>query len=971
VGTHTVCRLLHPLRLSCFFRKPYRLVSIVKESELIAMEQGGNTRVNAFFEARVTWSNDNIEKPNASTDMELRKQFVYRKYEQRQFYLHGVEIPPSPPPPPPKGTAEATLLKNKRVPPSRGRLLRQMSMPVMGSPKLDLFARFVDPTQLMAASTVLDDTSSPPQKKVSSSNLKASTMSQDSDAKSSPSISLHTAVVAADSCHERQARPKQSKGDGVDKDTPQPSTMTRSSSRSSRGSRRHRDRPRDGCGDGRPDSSVRAPSDVNPPDATQHSTSSLLGSTSFSSSLRSQRRTQREQDRATRDAKQTHHNRHSDETSEGVDATHHSSASSSVRSRSSSRSRKSQRSRRPPPTTNAHGDSNGDLANGTSGSEHSRNSTRRSSRRPGGGRSDPNGSSTHASGNSSGNSRRRHLSKTLSSPDLLSPVHEPLAYVTQRLGIRQSRSPEEHAEDKTLMYRQQCPPVRRTDPPGSGAIGGTGTRSSSRSRRTMKRQSSVPSLSSHSDHGTMLARRGVSKCISGSSQISRSAHNPRSTKSSSTSSSSTTTNRRNIMARQASVPALRSSSPTRDNTKTDPTPQREQMQHRALTKASSAESRGTVDPSSHPSEPRTSSNSVRSMNARRCMMLRQSSVPSLPSSSRNLDMDRPTNSTSADSIPQQRGGMNMKKCDPQTTTSAKSLPPPQRVAMMKKSTAADPIASTGGSSSRQQGNLSRAASHGSRRNAMARQLSVPVLRSGGENLPFRQDRAPAPAKKAEEHEPSTSQNKKSPMSSFLGGLLSPGTNQPPRNRGGLSSLHKSMPQLLSPEMMDDDIVSMDDAWETSKASRHSNTTTARTTTKPGQKSSSVTGTKESLSSSTVIQLNSRRVLTSDEQAFLRILHETYDSAHLTDTPGLDQLRHLKRANPSSGSNPEVADDDDDMPSLVSDVQSLVSEMPSLTSEVTWDSKSVASEMPSLCSVVSPPQSTLYGLPFMPFKRDEF
>jgi hypothetical protein len=65
------------------------------------MEQGGNTRVNAFFEARDAWSDDNIEKPNASADMELRKQFIFRKYEQRQFYQHGVEIPPSPPPPPP------------------------------------------------------------------------------------------------------------------------------------------------------------------------------------------------------------------------------------------------------------------------------------------------------------------------------------------------------------------------------------------------------------------------------------------------------------------------------------------------------------------------------------------------------------------------------------------------------------------------------------------------------------------------------------------------------------------------------------------------------------------------------------------------------------------------------------------------------------------------------------------------------
>jgi hypothetical protein len=166
------------------------------------MEQGGNTRVNAFFEARDTWSDDNIEKPNASADMELRKQFIFRKYELRQFYQHGVQIPPSPPPAT-TNTASATATsssKNKRAPPSRGRLLRQMSMPVMGSPKLDLFARFVDPTQLMAASTVLDNISSPPQKKESSSSSNltaASTMSHDlEEAKSSsPSISLHATSV--------------------------------------------------------------------------------------------------------------------------------------------------------------------------------------------------------------------------------------------------------------------------------------------------------------------------------------------------------------------------------------------------------------------------------------------------------------------------------------------------------------------------------------------------------------------------------------------------------------------------------------------------------------------------------------------------------------------------------------------------------------------------------------------------------
>eukprot|EP00980_Cylindrotheca_fusiformis_P027915 scaffold22568_cov125-Cylindrotheca_fusiformis.AAC.12 len=54
-----------------------------KEKELRAMRIGGNKLVNAIFEANL---NDRSVKPDKHTELEERSEFIYKKYQHREWY---------------------------------------------------------------------------------------------------------------------------------------------------------------------------------------------------------------------------------------------------------------------------------------------------------------------------------------------------------------------------------------------------------------------------------------------------------------------------------------------------------------------------------------------------------------------------------------------------------------------------------------------------------------------------------------------------------------------------------------------------------------------------------------------------------------------------------------------------------------------------------------------------------------------
>jgi hypothetical protein len=54
-----------------------------KEKEVIAMRVGGNKLVNAIFEANLI---DKSVKPDKHTELEERSEFIYKKYQHRQWY---------------------------------------------------------------------------------------------------------------------------------------------------------------------------------------------------------------------------------------------------------------------------------------------------------------------------------------------------------------------------------------------------------------------------------------------------------------------------------------------------------------------------------------------------------------------------------------------------------------------------------------------------------------------------------------------------------------------------------------------------------------------------------------------------------------------------------------------------------------------------------------------------------------------
>mmetsp|Transcript_26801 Transcript_26801/g.57659 ORF Transcript_26801/g.57659 Transcript_26801/m.57659 type:complete len:483 (+) Transcript_26801:142-1590(+) len=52
-----------------------------KETEVLAMENGGNAKINAIFESRLT-----VNKPTTSASGTVRERFIRDKYERRKFY---------------------------------------------------------------------------------------------------------------------------------------------------------------------------------------------------------------------------------------------------------------------------------------------------------------------------------------------------------------------------------------------------------------------------------------------------------------------------------------------------------------------------------------------------------------------------------------------------------------------------------------------------------------------------------------------------------------------------------------------------------------------------------------------------------------------------------------------------------------------------------------------------------------------
>jgi hypothetical protein len=54
-----------------------------KEKEVIAMRAGGNKLLNAIFEANMI---DKSMKPDKHTELEERSEFIYKKYQHRQWY---------------------------------------------------------------------------------------------------------------------------------------------------------------------------------------------------------------------------------------------------------------------------------------------------------------------------------------------------------------------------------------------------------------------------------------------------------------------------------------------------------------------------------------------------------------------------------------------------------------------------------------------------------------------------------------------------------------------------------------------------------------------------------------------------------------------------------------------------------------------------------------------------------------------
>ena len=101
-----------------------KLKFLGKEVEVLAMERGGNMRINKIFEATIL---NEFERPHPRSDMVARERYIREKYEERKYYdptafvcLDETNLPSVSP-------DKTELLRPK--------LMRHLSMPMIGSPR--------------------------------------------------------------------------------------------------------------------------------------------------------------------------------------------------------------------------------------------------------------------------------------------------------------------------------------------------------------------------------------------------------------------------------------------------------------------------------------------------------------------------------------------------------------------------------------------------------------------------------------------------------------------------------------------------------------------------------------------------------------------------------------------------------------------------------------------------------------------
>ena len=123
-----------------------------KEQEVIAMEVGGNTKVNQAYEAKLTEQERATVKPDPTSALAAREKFIKHKYENRTYFdlavYNNLDFEP-----PSLNDVLKDLQQTRLGPPKRGKggghrsvLLRQHSMPsstlhlLANMPEEDLFA---------------------------------------------------------------------------------------------------------------------------------------------------------------------------------------------------------------------------------------------------------------------------------------------------------------------------------------------------------------------------------------------------------------------------------------------------------------------------------------------------------------------------------------------------------------------------------------------------------------------------------------------------------------------------------------------------------------------------------------------------------------------------------------------------------------------------------------------------------------
>jgi stromal membrane-associated protein len=142
-----------------------------KEKEVLAMENGGNAKVNAIFEANLHSAS---AKPTAGASGPVRERFIRDKYERRKFYDPSVMQEYADAPPPQASTASGRTAQNvitptRRAPSDAARLRaqnRRIAAPKIPSgpppPPPPPPPRAAPDVDLLDFSTTTTDMSAPP-----------------------------------------------------------------------------------------------------------------------------------------------------------------------------------------------------------------------------------------------------------------------------------------------------------------------------------------------------------------------------------------------------------------------------------------------------------------------------------------------------------------------------------------------------------------------------------------------------------------------------------------------------------------------------------------------------------------------------------------------------------------------------------------------------------------------------------------